>query len=52
MTSIIAISSATRTGSGRFAMGEPKESRRTFLVMRARIDIDTTTEGLRQVSVL
>src|SRR5580658_10720204 len=47
-----AISSATRTGSGRLAIGLPRVSRRDFLVSRAMIDSAIGTETVMQVAVL
>jgi hypothetical protein len=47
-----AISSATRTGSGRLAIGVPSDSSRARLVSRAMIAKAIGTDTVKQVEVL
>jgi len=51
-TSSHAISSATRTGSGRLAIGVPSDNSRARLVSRAMTASAIGTETVRQVEVL
>ena len=47
----MAISSATRTGSLRLAMGLPRIRRRAFRVTRPRVPMTTAALGFRLVAV-